>query len=105
MSEVRHNFKFDKELASSPLTRTRRCTDIFWCGFFILFLVIMLINTIAGLIVGNVTKFFAPIDGESNICGFTPGFEDYQWLYIGNITDAFNTTQNESYYDYGVCIK
>ena len=86
MSEDRHRFKFDKELASSPLTRPRRCTDIFCCGVFILYLVLMLICTIAGKTVGNIEKFFAPIDGESHICGFDPGYEDYKWLYIGNIT-------------------
>ena len=31
---------------------------------------------------GDVDRLMSPIDGELNICGITPGYEDYSNLFL-----------------------
>ena len=100
-----HEIKFDKELAKSPVTRPRRCTDIICCLLFTATVVCMFISTFVGYTVGEPWKLIAPIDGASNICGYTPGYEDYTKLYIGNIVEAAQPTEVLDVFDYGVCVK
>ena len=85
-----NGIKFDKDLAQSPVNKPRRCTDIVCCMIFSAAVVGMFICTIIGYSSGEPWKLVAPIDGESNICGYTPGYEDYQHLYIGKISTAGN---------------
>ena len=59
--------------------------------------------TIYGYKFGQPTKLMAPIDGDKNICGITPGYEEYPDLFIGDI----NTVEKdmEDLFEYGVCVK
>ena len=78
--------KFDKNLAMSPIEKPRRCTDIICCLIFTTALVGMFVSSVIGYIGGNPWKLVAPIDGASNICGYTVGYEDYTKLYLGDIS-------------------
>ena len=50
---------------------------------------------------GDPNKLIAPVDGALNLCGFTPGFEDYKKLYI---TDFSSLNINEIFSS-AVCVK
>jgi len=34
---------------------------------------------------GNLVGFMAPVDGHNMQCGASPGYEDFKYLYIGNL--------------------
>ena len=59
--------------------------------------------TIYGFSYGQPNKMMAPIDGDSNICGVTPGYEDYPDLFIGDINQAEKNIQEV--FEYGTCVK
>lgn len=65
----------------------------------------MFICTFYGYMNGEPWKLVAPIDGDSNICGYTAGYEDYSHLYIGQISTATNPTNIYNVFNYGVCVK
>jgi len=48
-----------------------------------------------------VNRLVAPVDGALNLCGVTPGFEEYKKLYI---TD-FATPNLNAIFDSAVCVK
>ena len=91
------------EIARGPTEKNRRCTDLLCCIVFLAFLGGMGAATIYGYVNGNPGKLIAPIDGSSNICGYSTGFEDYPKLYIDNIVDAVNNPTQV--FSYGVCVK
>ena len=75
------------------------------CIIFTVTLVSMLVASIYGYSAGEPWKLIAPIDGDNNICGYTPGYEDYTHLYIGNIDQAAQPSEVVSIFDYGICVK
>jgi len=93
----------NKDIARSPTNKPRKCTDMLCCIIFSVFLLGMLISAIYGYAEGNPGKLIAPINGDSLICGYSPGQEDYPKLYIDNIVDAIEDTSKV--FTYGVCVK
>ena len=75
------------------------------CIIFAVFLTGMGFCTSWGYMNGNPHKLVAPIDGDGNICGVTPGFEDYHYLFIGDIHTVVHTPSTVSLFHYGVCSK
>lgn len=82
------NIQVNPKIARKPTEKDRRCTDVLCCLIFLAFLVGMFWASIYGYVNGNPGKLIAPIDGDKNICGFDPGFEDYPKLYIDDISTA-----------------
>lgn len=78
--------ELNKDIARSPTEKNRRCTDLLCCILFLAFIVGMISSAIYGYAKGSPGKLIAPIDGGGNICGYSPGFEDYTHLYIDNIS-------------------
>ena len=72
-------------IAESPVTKPRRCTDLICCIIFTVVFVGMFVASIFGYIAGQPWKLVAPIDGDNNICGWTEGYEEYSHLMIGDI--------------------
>ena len=93
----------NKDIARKPTEKNRRCTDILCCIIFLAFLVGMLTAAIYGYVNGDPWKLIAPIDGDKNICGFTPGYGEYPKLYIGSIVKAAQNPNDV--FAYGVCVK
>ena len=91
----------NKDIARTPTHKNRRCTDILCCIIFLVFNVGMLTAAIYGYVYGSPGKLIAPIDGDGNICGYTPGYENYPSLYIDDIVDAASDPTNV--FLYGVC--
>lgn len=92
----------NKDIARTPTEKSRRCTDMLCCIIFAAFLVGMIWATIYGYVNGNPGKLIAPIDGDKMICGYSPGYEDYPKLYIGDIVEAAGDSGNV--FQYGVCV-
>jgi len=65
----------------------------------------MFVASIYGYVVGEPWKLVAPIDGDKNICGWTPGYEDYTHLLIGNIDAAAQPSNVQNVFDFGICVK
>lgn len=95
--------EINKDIARSPTEKNRRCTDILCCIIFTAFLGGMGAATIYGYINGNPGKLIAPIDGNSKICGYSEGYEDYPRLYLDDIIEAAANPTNV--FAYGVCVK
>ena len=94
------DFNIKQELGGGPFSE-RRCTDIFCCMLFTAFLVGMGACTGYGYTHGNPDKLLSPIGGDGNICGVTPGFEEYPYLFIADI----NAALTGNIFKYGVCVK
>ena len=103
--EFLNEIRFDQNLAQSPVEKPRRCTDIICCLIFSATIGAMFAATFYGYAVGEPWKLLAPIDGDLNICGFTPGYEEYTKLYIGDINEAAQPSAVYSFFQYGVCVK
>ena len=97
------DIKMNESIARSPTEKSRRCTDILCCILFAAFCVGMLASSINGYVNGNPWKLVAPIDGDNNICGYSPGYEGYDKLYINDIADAVDNPAN--IFKYGVCVR
>ena len=85
------------------------CCIIFTCAF-----VGMFVASIYGYMAGEPWKLIAPLDGDSNICGYTDktatggaNYADYKHLYIGDISNALSPVSiaTVSVFEYGVCVK
>jgi len=100
-----HDIKFPQELSQNPVNKPRRCTDLACLFIFTATLVGMFVASFYGYAVGAPWKLIAPIDGDGNICGYTPGYEDYTKLYVGEITEAAHPSAVFSFFSYGVCVK
>ena len=59
--------------------------------------------TLYGYGYGHPKKLLSPIDGDKNICGVTNGYQDYPYLFIGDISGAI--ASKESVFMNGVCVK
>lgn len=59
--------------------------------------------SIYGYSAGNPWEYMAPIDADRNICGYSPGYEDYPDLFIADILAAINDPTE--IFKYGVCVK
>ena len=91
----------------SPVEKPRRCTDVLCCILFLVVFVGMMGASIYGYVAGAPWKLLAPVDGDLNICGYSPGYEDYQKLYIGDIEEAAKPSSALTFeiFSYGVCVK
>lgn len=96
------DFRVNKKLSAGPFAE-RRCTDVLCCLLFAVFLGGMAAATVYGYMYGQPTNLVAPIDGDGNICGMTPGYEEYGHLFIGDITSGEADVQNV--FDYGICVQ
>ena len=93
---------FDPKLAQKPTEKERRCTDVLCAIIFFCFLLAMGGVTIYGYVEGHPWEYIAPIDGDNNICGYSEGYEGYDYLYIANIKAASEDPDNA--FRYGVCV-
>jgi len=66
----------------------RGCTDVCFLLFFIAGMLAMVWMAHYGQKHGDVGKLLAPLDGEGNFCGHTPGYEEYHKLYISDFSLA-----------------
>jgi len=65
----------------------------------------MIVCSFIGYLNGDPWKLIAPIDGNNKICGFSEGYEDYDHLYIDDITTALDPANVWNVFSYGVCVK
>lgn len=63
----------------------RKYTDVACCGIFVAFLTLMGSLSLYAVNSGNIVGFMAPVDGHNMQCGASPGYEDFKYLYIGNL--------------------
>ena len=96
------DFNIKQELGGGPF-KERRCTDIFCCLIFTLFLSGMGYCAAYGFMNGNPDKLLSPIDGDNKICGVTKGYEDYPYLFVADINEALKDSTNM--FRYGSCVK
>lgn len=80
----------------------RRVTDAGCLVFFGMILLAMLSLTLYGFFKGNIFKLIGGIDGDHNICGSTPGYERYKYLYITKLNEGDNL---DELFKRGVCVK
>ena len=74
---------------------------MFCCLVFAVFLGGMAFLTGYGYQYGHPDKLLSPIGGDGNICGVSPGFEEYPYLFIADI----NMALTGNIFKYGVCVK
>ena len=98
------DFNVKPELGSGPF-QNRKCTDVFMCIIFAVFIGGMGFCTSWGYANGNPNKLIAPIDGDGNICGVTPGYEEYEYLFIGDIHAVVESPATVHTFHYGMCVK
>lgn len=91
----------DPRFENGGFNRERKCTDLFCCILFIAFVCAMGYLTNYGLNNGNVTKLLAPLDGDDNFCGVTPGYKDYTHLYLTSLSGS----NAKAVFANGVCVK
>ena len=96
------DFNIKTELGAGPFAE-RRCTDIFCCLIFTVFLGAMGFCSGYGYMYGHPDKLLSPIGGDGNICGVSPGFEDYPYLFIADINEALKDSTN--LFKFGACVK
>ena len=96
------DFNIKTELGAGPFSE-RRCTDIFCCLIFTLFLVGMGFVSGYGFMYGHPDKLLSPIGGDGNICGVSPGFEEYPYLFIADINEALK--DSTTMFMFGTCVK
>ena len=96
------DFKVNKKLSAGPFSE-RRCTDVLCCLLFVVALGGMVTCAYYGIANGKPRNLIAPIDGDRNICGVTPGYEDYKYLFIGDISQGEKNLDN--IFDYGICVQ
>ena len=58
--------------------------------------------TFYGYMYGHPDKLISPIGGDGNICGVSEGYEEYPYLFIGEISEA--VFHGATIFDYGVCV-
>ena len=95
------DFNVKPELGQGPFNE-RKCTDALCCIIFLAFLTGMGFCTSYGYAAGNPNKLIAPIDGDRFICGVSPGYEDYPYLFIGDIHSAVENPTNM--FEFGICV-
>ena len=99
--EHSRNFSVRNSGIECGIVRERKMTDCFMLLFFVGFLAAMGYVTNYSLKHGKVEKLMAPLDGDDHFCGQEPGYEDYQHLFIkdlsvSSVTGIFKTA---------VCVK
>jgi hypothetical protein len=69
------------------LVRDRGCTDIL-CYFLVVATIVGMFGcSIYGYSKGNIHALISPIDGTNHICGATPEYKGYNFLYFTNLED------------------
>ena len=58
-----------KGLSDGILMTGRRCTDIFMCIFYWIFILLLLIISIYSLATGNPNNLLIKFDSDGNVCG------------------------------------
>ena len=94
------DYVVDKSVGKG-LNEQRRCTDCLFLLVWIAFLVGMMAMTIDGYVNGNGAEMMAPISGFSQICGYSPGTEDYPVLYVNNLPTAIESLTD--FFSFGYC--
>lgn len=79
--------KFSDELSKGPIA-TRRCTDVAFCIFFVLFLAGMLVCAIYGWVLGEPKKLFLGWDSDQRGCGYSNQTLNYPYLYWPQYPDS-----------------
>ena len=72
--------KFNDELSNGPVMN-RRCTDVFFCLFFLVFLIGMGGCYAYGFLYGQPIKLITGWDGDRMGCGLNETTKDYPYLY------------------------
>ena len=73
----------DKDRLKNGPPQNRTTTDILCCLIFIAFLGAMLTVFGYGVYKGNLSNITIGWDSDGNGCGYSPGYEDYPFLYWG----------------------
>jgi hypothetical protein len=100
---------FPPEIAKRPSDKNRKCTDVLFCIFFLVFLGGMATCTIYGYVMGDPWKLAAPIAPSSStasgnaVCGYD-GNEGYDYLFFNNIVEATDPNNNDDIFMFAVCV-
>jgi len=79
--------KFSDDLAKGPIAN-RRCTDVFFCMFFVLFICGMIACAIYGWVKGTPKILFLGWDSDQRGCGYSNSTKDYPYLYWPQAPDS-----------------
>ena len=83
------------------IVRDRACTDPLCLLIFLAMVASMGYLGWYGNEHGDVNRLTSPIDADLNICGVTPGYEDYSYLYLSD----FSSLSVTGIFASGVCVK
>lgn len=61
---------------------------------------VMIILVVYSCIKGNLKDLIAPVDGDLKMCGASPGYEDFKYLYITKLEDK----SIKEIFSTGVCV-
>ena len=90
------DYALDPAVEKGPLTN-RRCTDLFCLLIFAAAVAFGVYIGIYAVENGDPASILAPMDADGNLCGKTPGYKDYPYLYFSNINSPFPLP-------FGVCV-
>jgi hypothetical protein len=77
-------------------------TDLWCCFVLVGFLIVSLGLGFYGVSLNNGVPAIAPFDVDGNMCGITPGFEEYRFLFFNDMTPE---SKKEGIFDSGVCVR
>lgn len=84
----------------------RECRDIFFCLFFIAFIIGVIIVAYLGLFYGNPNKVLYPYDEDAHQCG-RDDYKDYKYLYFYSYTEDAESIINPvaNTHAHVICVK
>ena len=77
----------------------RRCTDLICLAIFIIFSAGMGFVSYHGFENGDPRLLISPLDADGKFCGYSPGYEDYPYLYYAVEDDTII-----GWFRYAICV-
>ena len=84
-----HGEQLDERYGNGP-EESRSCTDIFCCMLFVLLIGGVVYVAVLAFQSGNPEYLIYPFDSSDQQCKFSPGYEDYPYIYIGSYKGEAN---------------
>ena len=89
LEKFREEFEANKDNLKNGPPQNRSTTDILCCLIFIVFMIGMGAVFVYGVMHGKLSNITIGWDADGNGCGFTPGFEEYPYLYWVKAPDDY----------------